>query len=132
MRDSVRRWIVSAYSELQAGWAALDQELPGKACFHAHQCVEKSLKGLLVWEGVTVPQTHSIAELIEAVSCALLCFNPDDLRRMDNCYTSARSPDARQETSPSGVLTSIDAKNAMMIAELIMETAFGVTGFYPE
>lgn len=130
MRDSVRRWIVAAYSELQAARAAWDQELPDQACFRAHQCVEKSLKGLLVFEGVTVPQTHSVAELMKTISCAGLWFNPDDLKSMDNCYTRARSPDARQETSPSGAPTSIDADNAMMIAELVMETAFGVTGIF--
>ncbi len=58
-------WIHYAKSDL-----ALARHAPGgdvmteALCFHAQQAVEKSIKAVLVWSGITFPKTHSIERLI--------------------------------------------------------------------
>lgn len=60
-------WMEKARSDLQLGKAAL--RTPGvlaeDACFHAQQCVEKALKGLLSELEIPFPRTHVLEVLID-------------------------------------------------------------------
>lgn len=60
-------WMEKAHSDLQLGKAAL--RTPGvlaeDACFHAQQCVEKALKGLLSELEIPFPRTHVLEVLID-------------------------------------------------------------------
>lgn len=60
-------WLVRARSDLKLGRAALRTQgvLPEDACFHAQQCAEKALKGLLTNQGVDFPRTHVIEVLLD-------------------------------------------------------------------
>jgi len=46
-------------------------------CFHAQQCAEKSLKGILIHHGVPFPFSHDIARLISLVRQAGIPWNDD-------------------------------------------------------
>lgn len=47
--DVVHQWLIRTRSDLQLGQVAVKTPgvLPEDACFHAQQCSEKALKGLL-------------------------------------------------------------------------------------
>lgn len=65
----VEEWLKRAKSNLLRARAGKISEgiLYEDLCFDCEQAVEKSLKGLLVHQGVSFPKTHSIAYLIELV-----------------------------------------------------------------
>ena len=60
-------WLRRARSDLLLGTAALETTgvLPEDACFHAQQCVEKALKGLLCHLGIPFPRTHVLEVLLD-------------------------------------------------------------------
>jgi len=68
-RSLADTWIVRARSNLtraRQGKSAPDI-LFEDLCFDCEQAAEKSLKGLLILKGIVPPQTHSLANLIEAL-----------------------------------------------------------------
>ena len=60
-------WLQRARSDLALGKAALQTPgvLPEDACFHAQQCAEKALKGLLSDRGIPFPRTHVLEVLLD-------------------------------------------------------------------
>ncbi len=49
----------------------LAEECPfDTVCFHAHQCAEKSLKGLLVAKATDFPRTHDLVVLLRLARSA--------------------------------------------------------------
>jgi HEPN domain-containing protein len=60
-------WLQRARSDLALGEAALQTPgvLPEDACFHAQQCAEKALKGLLSDRGIPFPRTHVLEVLLD-------------------------------------------------------------------
>lgn len=67
-RAVVQVWLAKAQDDLAAAETLLEAAMPAwLACFHAQQCVEKALKGLLVWLGLPFPKTHDIKTLVDLV-----------------------------------------------------------------
>ncbi len=60
-------WLQRARSDLRLGMAALETAgvLPEDACFHAQQCAEKALKGLLCHLNIAFPRTHVLEVLLD-------------------------------------------------------------------
>ena len=67
MPELVQTWLEHAHSDLNLGRAALHTRgvLPEDACFHAQQCAEKALKGLLTARSAAFPRTHVIETLLD-------------------------------------------------------------------
>ncbi len=67
MTDIVKNWILKANNDFKTGKDEMATEEPATdtICFHMQQCVEKYLKGYLVFHNVDFRKTHDIAELIE-------------------------------------------------------------------
>ena len=64
---TVRRWVEKAENDLltAANMLKLVRKCPTDiVCFHAQQCVEKYLKGLLVWRNRPFPKTHDLTALM--------------------------------------------------------------------
>jgi HEPN domain-containing protein len=87
------------------------------ACFHAHQTVEKLLKGFLVSRDVLFPKTHDLSELLHA--CARLdpAFRAfaDHASWLTGFYPPSRYPDDLAGTS--GELRKEDARRARTAAK---------------
>lgn len=65
-----RAWLAKADHDLLAAEELLrlgDDAPLDVVCFHAQQCVEKCLKGLLVWHFIDFPRTHDIVLLARLV-----------------------------------------------------------------
>ncbi len=61
-------WVAAAEQDYTAA-VSLDPRLtPAPVCFHAQQCVEKSLKAALVRHGVSVPRVHDLLVLNSMVA----------------------------------------------------------------
>jgi HEPN domain-containing protein len=72
----------------------LDEEfLAPVACFHAQQCVEKSLKAILEEKGVRPPKTHDVLRLYGLVSETVgLELDLRILQVLNDLYVDARYP----------------------------------------
>ncbi len=65
-RISVERWLAKAQNDLLAAKTLLHEKpsITDVICFHAQQCVEKSLKGYLTQVGHHVEKTHHLPVLL--------------------------------------------------------------------
>lgn len=63
----VRNWIKKAENDLKTANDEINTQEPATdtVCFHAQQCVEKSLKAFLIFHQKHFKKTHNIAKLIE-------------------------------------------------------------------
>ena len=81
--DIVKNWILKANNDLKTGKDEMETDEPATdtICFHMQQCVEKYLKGYLVFHEVDFRKTHDIAELIEL--CKSVSGKFEELYSMD-------------------------------------------------
>lgn len=114
---TVQRWVEKAENDLfaAAGLLKLDQKRSlDTACFHAQQCVEKYLKGLLIWRGKSFPRTHDLTALMELLPPAdRPDLSADEQDRMTRYVTITRYPGDYDPPMLS------EARNAVKIARRI-------------
>ncbi|MGQ9699765.1 MAG: HEPN domain-containing protein [Candidatus Bipolaricaulaceae bacterium] len=114
--NAARTWFEFARTDLRVGELAKADGLYNQACFHAHQAVEKMLKGFLLLRGDRVPRTHSLLELGKM---AREHGFPGELlakvRVLDGYYLPTRYPDALPDVSD--VPGPEDAEEALAVAE---------------
>ena len=70
MKPITAEWVAKAEGDLTTArreLAASESPNYDAACFHAQQCAEKYLKGLLVEAGATFPKTHDLSALLDLV-----------------------------------------------------------------
>lgn len=58
-------------------------------CFDLQQCVEKSLKALLIYYGVNFPKTHDLAELFRLVKKHTTIKIPQEIKKASRLTTYA-------------------------------------------
>lgn len=108
----VRDWLRVAQSDLQAARLLLGNAPPllDTGCFHCQQTVEKSLKGYLVWRGVTFPRVHALGLIFD------LCQQQDDsfAEIRDACEGLTRF--AVQDRYPHGRPISLAKSRAALAA----------------
>lgn len=94
MRQQARDWLLAAEMDLRSIERMLDDEfLAPVACFHAQQCVEKSLKAILEAYGVRYPKIHDLLRLYGMVSERVdLGLNLRLLQVLNDLYVDARYP----------------------------------------
>jgi HEPN domain-containing protein len=68
-RDYALEWFSKARNDLHAAMAVLESEygITDVPCFHAQQCVEKALKGVLVLHDVSFVRTHDLMVLLAEI-----------------------------------------------------------------
>ncbi len=63
---SPKDWMLCAKGDLRIARYPLPKEgLYGVLCFHAQQTVEKSIKAVLIYEGIPFPKVHRIKTLLD-------------------------------------------------------------------
>ena len=97
MNETVREWIVKA----EADYATAGRELRASenanldaVCFHAQQCVEKLMKGLLIHLRVVPPKTHDLVHLDSLLAQAGVGWSwpVDELRFLTRASVDFRYP----------------------------------------
>jgi HEPN domain-containing protein len=102
---SPSEWIVHAHSDLEVARLALTSSkvLLEDVCFHAQQCVEKALKGLLLSRGTPIVKTHDIRVLVTLLDdlSIVLPEKLTDIDRLTSFATIARYPGFWETTTRS-------------------------------
>ena len=93
--NEAANWFEFARTDLRVAELALDAGLFSQVCFHAHQAVEKLLKGFILSRGKRVPRTHSLLDLGRlAQELGFPRELRDKIRILDGYYLPTRYPDA--------------------------------------
>lgn len=125
MDETVERWLAFAYEDLRVAELALKEDIFNQTCFHAQQCVEKALKGVLLnHHNRTPPHLHAIAELLRLLPTGWFAeVRADLIETMDNYYIPTRYPDALPGTLPEGLPGKPEAEEAVSLARIVIEEA---------
>lgn len=96
--ETARRWLIKADHDLKIGKGELTTENPATdaICFHMQQCVEKYLKGFLVFHGKEIERTHNISRILRECIDIDLSFSEMDtpaVNRLTLYATELRYPD---------------------------------------
>lgn len=95
---------------------ALNERLYNQTCFHAQQCVEKTIKAWLVHQVKTPPRTHSLTDLINLLDPNPLADMAFEIQLLDRFYIPTRYPDALPGSLPEGLPDRRDAEQALELA----------------
>jgi len=106
----IRRWLEKGEHDLRNAEyvLTLGEECPtDTVCFHAHQCAEKYLKALLVWQEIIFPRTHDLVVLLNlAVGRCALNLRVEDVQPLNRYSVEARYPG---DWDPIDLQEAIDA-----------------------
>ncbi|MEW5822630.1 MAG: HEPN domain-containing protein [Cyanobacteriota bacterium] len=117
--SEAKDWLKIAKSNLKLGkayYSINDNEIRfEELCFELQQCVEKSLKALLVHNKVIFPKTHSLSELITILQkhSVIIPENLLDVVELTKYAVETRYPDNYHE------ITEEEYKETIQIAEAI-------------
>jgi HEPN domain-containing protein len=122
-KEEVSKWIAFANEDLTMAKFALEAKIYNQVCFHCQQCIEKTIKGFITYQGKVHPQTHRLVDLLSFISPSPF----DDLRSeiiiIGRFYTPVRYPDVLPGALPEGLPGEKDAKEAIEVAKLVLEKA---------
>jgi HEPN domain-containing protein len=97
MNDVAEEWLEKAEADFgtaQREFAAKPSPNYDAVCFHAQQCIEKLMKGLLINLGNVPPRTHDLATLNDLLSTSNPSWTwpPEDLRLLTRAAVTFRYP----------------------------------------
>jgi HEPN domain-containing protein len=126
MNDTVKEWVEKAerdYATATRELAAVDQPNYDAVCFHAQQCIEKLIKGLLIHRGVVPTKTHDLAYLCQLLSpvCPEWSWPIEDLRFLTRAAVAFRYPGEsadREEAALSFDIATHLRKNLLSLIEV--------------
>jgi HEPN domain-containing protein len=117
IRAVVLQWIKKAENDLKNAvhTLKLGEDCPTDTVgFHAQQCVEKYLKGLLSFRGIDFPKTHNITELVALLPASTpVDLAPEDQELLTDYATVTRYPGDYDE------IPLAEAKRAVKIARRV-------------
>ena len=109
MKPAAARWLQFAEVDRKAARKLLEEvSLSSVVCFHAQQCVEKSLKALIESKGLNPPKSHDLVMLYAQVD-DMIKLEEDTLAKLNQVYIDARYP-ASLGFLPEGLPDAEDAK----------------------
>ena len=116
MRDGIKAWRRQSEEELDTAEYLLAGGFFRGACYHAQQCVEKSIKTMLLKRGWELEKIHSIHRLTVVAQDhgVPLKLQPADIDFVDAIYRG-RYP-AESGLLPLGAPTLADAERAVALA----------------
>ena len=113
----VRQWVEKAEEDLKNAEYTLTMKegCPfGTVCFHAQQCVEKYMKAVLIFHGLSTPKTHDIEGLTLLLPVGPeLNLSLEDQRRLTSYAIITRYPG---DWEP---VTRKEAKRAVSLARRV-------------
>lgn len=126
MSAAHKPWLLLAGEDLQMAELALNAGFYNQVCFHSQQCVEKALKGLLMFQGKMPPRTHRSSDLLGFLGPTPLNEIGLEIQLLDRFYITTRYPDALPGDLLEGLPTRQDALEALMVARQVLETTTAV------
>lgn len=117
-----RDWLHFAAEDLRVAELVLQAGIYNQVCFHAQQCVEKSLKAWLAHHGHLPPRVHQLSLLLKL--CPQPLPFPDkveaNILALDRFYIPTRYPDALPGSLPYGLPDKSDAEESLAIARQVL------------
>lgn len=123
MKEEAKRWIDFAGEDLLVAELTLKEGINNQVCFHSQQCVEKVLKGFIIFKGKIHPQSHKLADILSKIPKSPFDDLRDEILLLDRFYISTRYPDALPGMLPEGLPSEKDAREALNIARKVFEIA---------
>ncbi len=114
------QWLAFARQDAQIADLAMREGIFNQVCFHSQQCVEKSLKALIVHQGQTPPRIHKLTDLLALVSAVPLSAMAREIYLLDRFYTVTRYPGFSPLTSQT-LPDQHDAEEALDIARKVLD-----------
>jgi len=116
---SPEAWLRYAEADLQMARTPLPTGgLYEQLCFHAQQAIEKSIKAVLIREGVEVPRVHSIERLIDLLPVGVARTKElVDAAQLTEYATTFRYPGEAEPT------TEEDYREALGLSEAVFAWA---------
>ena len=116
--ELIQDWLLRARSSLKLGKAGLRTQgvLPEDVCFHAQQCAEKALKGMLTHLSIQHPRTHALEVLLDLLKAhdVQVPASVDEAFELTQYAVQTRYPG---EWEP---VTKAEAKLALELAALVL------------
>ena len=114
-------WLTFAFDDLRSAEILLAAGIFNMVCFHAQQCVEKTIKAVLAALRQPLPRSHNLIRLRQMAEEALgysVDIDAEVLRFLNDVYLDSRYP---QELGllPEGKPDAADAQRALTGAEKI-------------
>jgi len=129
MTGPADRWLQMAADDLAFAQLGLQHGYHANVCFLCQQAAEKALKGLLVKHTGQHPRVHNLVELTNR--CQPLAPEvsglQDSARILDQYYLPSRYPDGVPGGATPGWPTAEHAREALTIAQSILEFCRSVT-----
>ncbi len=113
------QWLAFARDDVRIAQLAMREGLFNQVCFHCQQCVEKSLKALIVHQGLVPPRIHKLPDLLSQVHAAPLAAMATEIQLLDRFYTTTRYPGFTPAGSQS-LPNQHDAEEALAIAQRVL------------
>lgn len=95
------------------------EEYFAKACFHAHQAIEKTLKAYLIYKGKRVPRIHHLIELSKLCNAPWMKDFETELKIVDTFYIPTRYPDGIPGSLPLRLPGKKEAGEAIDLADRV-------------
>ena len=97
MNETLKDWLTKADGDYRTANRELDVSERANfdaVCFHAQQCVEKTMKGVLIKHGLSPPRTHNLLHLADMLraTCPTWECSREDLRFLTNAGIAFRYP----------------------------------------
>ena len=121
-KDEALKWLQFCEEDIRMAELAMREGIYNQVCFHSQQCIEKSLKAILVAEGIDVPRTHKVVDLIAEVNRVTgedLFKRFKGIEIVDQYYIPTRYPDAVLGILPEGVPGKDEATEAIEFARAV-------------
>jgi len=121
MRNSLKEWLKLAEEELNMAIYLLNGGYFKGACYHSQQCIEKSIKVILLKKGWELEKIHSIERLISIADDynIKIKLSDEEVVFIDSIYRG-RYP-AEAGILPFGEPSKVDARKAVDIAKRIFK-----------
>ncbi len=116
--ESARKWLQYAEGDLKMATYAETIGDINNMRLHIQQCIEKSLKAVLIYENREVPHTHNLLEIYGVMSSDWSVKNvPCDLKRISTWVIIGRYPVSYDEIpAEPDAKTSLDEARTILYA----------------
>lgn len=115
-------WLYFAGEDMRSAEVLLKGGIYSQSCYHSHQCVEKSLKALIIRKSRTVKRIHDLNELCGiciAGGCNELKNITDEISDLNLFYVPMKYPDGAPGSLADRLPNKKDALTGLKIAEKI-------------
>jgi len=125
-REEANRWFTTGQDDLDTAVILRKNKKHAHACFHAHQAVEKAIKGVWYFYDED-PWGHSILKLIQDIeevdanAFSLLNKFVEDARKLDRLYIPTRYPNGLPDITPDMAYSEDDSRYSITAAQKIMK-----------